>query len=175
MTDLSGIERLPIIPNQPHGTCFGCGRINQFGLQMKFHSDGNKVFSKLQIPSHLSGWVEVAHGGVVSTVLDETMAWTAIWILKKFILTKTMTVDFLKKTPTEDFIYSEGEITEVSEREAKVSAHLYNSEFRLCARSTSVMAVFTPEEMKKRKLLREDLIEDFVREVFIDSECSDGI
>jgi len=38
-----------------------------------FFAHEESVFSRVSIPAHLRGWNHVAHGGVVSTLLDETM------------------------------------------------------------------------------------------------------
>ena len=37
-----------------------------------------------------------SHGGIIATILDEVMSWTAIHLIKSIIVTRTMTVEFLK-------------------------------------------------------------------------------
>ena len=52
--------------------------------------------ARVTIPEHLGGWNAVTHGGVVSTILDETMSWAAMVLLKRLSFTRKMTVEFLK-------------------------------------------------------------------------------
>ena len=84
------------LPNRETHNCFGCSPINASGLQMKFSTDESTVFSRLTVPDHLCGWDRLVHGGVISTILDEIMSWTGIYMLKQITMTKSMTVDFIK-------------------------------------------------------------------------------
>ncbi len=61
---------------------------------MTFASDGEQLVSHLTVPEHLCGWDSIIHGGIVATIHDEMMSWTAIQLLHKMILTKSVTVDF---------------------------------------------------------------------------------
>jgi len=54
------------------------------------------VFSWLKVPDHLFGWDNLVHGGILSTILGEIMSWSALYLLKEMILTKSMTVAFVK-------------------------------------------------------------------------------
>jgi len=68
--------------------CFGCGSENHSGLRMTFETNGSQIRSRLTVPSRFRGWSKLVHGGVISTILDETMSWAAIILTKRFILTK---------------------------------------------------------------------------------------
>jgi uncharacterized protein (TIGR00369 family) len=55
--------------------CFGCGDDNPIGLRLRFAADGEGVkASFIPRPEH-QGFHDVVHGGIISTVLDEAMAW----------------------------------------------------------------------------------------------------
>jgi acyl-coenzyme A thioesterase PaaI-like protein len=55
--------------------CFGCGDDNPIGLHLKFTPEGDGVrASFIPGPEH-QGFDEVVHGGIISAVLDEAMAW----------------------------------------------------------------------------------------------------
>jgi acyl-coenzyme A thioesterase PaaI-like protein len=55
--------------------CFGCGDDNRIGLHLRFAPDGDGVkVSFIPIPEH-QGFQDVVHGGIISSVLDEAMAW----------------------------------------------------------------------------------------------------
>lgn len=58
--------------------CFGCGALNPHGLRLRFyereHPDGGVWAPWTPSPTE-EGYVGMVHGGIVSTVLDEVMAW----------------------------------------------------------------------------------------------------
>jgi uncharacterized protein (TIGR00369 family) len=106
------------VPKGNDDHCFGCSTANPHGLKMDFYYADNAVFSWVSVPEHLCGWNNLLHGGVIATILDEIMSWTAIYILKKFILTKKMTVEFIKPLTTGTKLTAKGSVLEiVSERE----------------------------------------------------------
>jgi acyl-coenzyme A thioesterase PaaI-like protein len=53
--------------------CFACGKDNPDGLQLEFESVGSDVRTSVTFPRKFQGYSDVVHGGLVSTVLDETM------------------------------------------------------------------------------------------------------
>jgi acyl-coenzyme A thioesterase PaaI-like protein len=60
-----------------HG-CFGCGKLNDFGLQMEFREnpEGDGVWARVVPAPRFEGYLGVIHGGVVTAMLDEVMAWS---------------------------------------------------------------------------------------------------
>ena len=57
------------------GTCFACGKHNPDGLHLPIRPAAGGVELDYSMPARFSGWRDVVHGGIVSTVLDELMAW----------------------------------------------------------------------------------------------------
>lgn len=162
MIEVKSIENMKKLPNRGKNPCFGCGPSNPYGLRMEFTTDGSAVYSRLSIPTHLCGWNDLAHGGIISTVLDETMSWAAISLLRRYILTKSMTVDFLRPVWTERPIQAEARVVEkVSEREALMEAALYDDGGTLCARSQGKFAIYTTEGIKKLGLFDAELLDSF--------------
>ena len=89
-------EKYTQLPNSSDHNCFGCSPINKSGLQMKFYADDNTVYSDVSVPDHLCGWSNITHGGVLTTILDEIMSWTALHFIKRITMTKTMEIEFIK-------------------------------------------------------------------------------
>ena len=89
-------------------SCFACGQENPFGLHMKFFSNERVVTSEVTIPFHMCGWGNLVHGGIISTLLDETMSWSAIHLLKRLILTRTMETEFIQPVPPNTLLRTEG-------------------------------------------------------------------
>ncbi len=53
--------------------CFACGAENPIGLHLTFDFDGERVTTRKTLPREFQGYAGVAHGGIISTMLDETM------------------------------------------------------------------------------------------------------
>ncbi len=67
--------------------CFGCGRLNPHGLRLAFgpNEGGDGVWAPFVPQTEHEGYATVVHGGIVTTLLDEAMAWAAfaqgIWVV----------------------------------------------------------------------------------------------
>ena len=53
--------------------CFACGEKNPIGLHLTFDFDGERITTKKILPREFEGYEGAAHGGIISTMLDETM------------------------------------------------------------------------------------------------------
>jgi uncharacterized protein (TIGR00369 family) len=53
--------------------CFACGRSNPIGLKLAFHFEDDEYVTTFEVKQEHQGWAGIAHGGLVATVLDETM------------------------------------------------------------------------------------------------------
>lgn len=150
------------LPTLENNKCFGCSPLNPSGLQMKFFTDEKSLFSEVTIPEHLCGWDRLVHGGVIATILDEIMSWSAITLLKRIILTKSMTIDFIKPVYVGHVVTVEGMVLErQSEREALMEGLLYNAEGKLCARSQGTFALFTPDAAIRMAIMSKDDVKEF--------------
>ena len=55
--------------------CFGCSPDNPFGLHMEFFEDGDDIVSFWKPNRNYQGWINTMHGGIISTLIDETAGW----------------------------------------------------------------------------------------------------
>ena len=53
--------------------CFACGEKNPIGLHLAFDFDGERIFTKKFLSKEYQGYEGAVHGGIISTMLDETM------------------------------------------------------------------------------------------------------
>ena len=137
MDDLiSKKEKLIKIPHIEGIKCFGCGHSNSVGLKMDFYADEAFVYSWLTLAEHYCSYDKYVHGGIVATILDEIMTWAAIYFKKKFVLTKSMNVNYLKPICTYNEIRAEGKVLEcLRERKVIMEGCVYSND-KLCAKST---------------------------------------
>lgn len=53
--------------------CFACGKKNLRGLGLNISKINQEVFTELKIEKWMQGYKDIAHGGLISLVLDEMM------------------------------------------------------------------------------------------------------
>ncbi|MCF7790593.1 MAG: PaaI family thioesterase [Victivallales bacterium] len=158
------LERLRFIPTHLLDTqCFACGKNNPEGLKMKFYTDDEKyVFSKVNIEENKRGWEQVVHGGIISTVLDEMMAWTGIYFTKKFMLTKNISIKYLSPLYINSTVNAAGWIYEKkSDREIVLKAQIYNQNNKLCSEAEGHFAMFTKKLAQRLNIMSKETIHKF--------------
>jgi uncharacterized protein (TIGR00369 family) len=90
-----------LIVRNDHG-CFGCGQLNPYGLRLTFRTLpdalGPGVWAPFT-PTHVfEGYAGVVHGGIISTVLDEIMAW-ALYERDIWAVTAQLSIRFHRPIP----------------------------------------------------------------------------
>jgi len=55
------------------GWCMACGDNNPRGLHMKFREEGEHYVCDFTPERYHQGWEGIVHGGILATLLDETM------------------------------------------------------------------------------------------------------
>ena len=150
------------LPTSASHNCFACSPVNPAGLHMIFFAHAESVYSRVTIPEHLCGWNNVAHGGVVSTILDETMSWAAMYLLKRVSLTQSMTVEFIKPVTISTLMEAESKVVELQgKRDAIIEGVLTNADGKICATSRGIFKTFSPAVAKRLKIADENLLEWF--------------
>ncbi len=150
--------------------CFACGTDNPAGLHMRFFRKEEKILSCLRVARHHCGWSTILHGGIITTILDETMSWTAHHLLKKLILTKSIHIDFHRPVHVEHDIRCEGRIKDVTTpREAVLEAVIYDASRKPCATGTGTFALLTPALARRLGVIDERVVKNF--EVFASQDA----
>lgn len=68
-------------PGQP---CFGCSPDNPAGFHLRFVAEGDDVVTRMVPEKHHQGPLGLMHGGLISTLADETAAWAVLAATGKF-------------------------------------------------------------------------------------------
>jgi acyl-coenzyme A thioesterase PaaI-like protein len=153
---------LQAIPNSENQTCFGCGANNSHGLKMKFSTDGERVYSFMQVPPTMTGWDQAIHGGILSTMLDEIMGWSVIYLLKKIGMTKSITIQFNKTVYTGERLTVVGGIQkQQSDRESLMQGAIFNAKDTLCVEATGQFTTMRPKAALRLGLVGSDYMETF--------------
>ena len=80
--------------------CFACGTQNQSGLNMRFSRLSDETVECIYTPMEVhQGFPDVIHGGILSTLIDEAMAW-ALWSKEQVLgVTATLEIKYRASVP----------------------------------------------------------------------------
>ena len=95
--------------------CFVCGKENPIGLKVVFRQDGQKVWTEFTPGVEHQGYPGVTHGGILYTLLDETVG-RAAFLREMWVMTARMQVRYRHPVATGTRLRIEGEITRVRGR-----------------------------------------------------------
>lgn len=138
--------------------CYGCGRLNRDGLQIKSHWDGKEAVATFTPRPHHTAIPGYVYGGLIASLIDCHSTGTASAAAYdaegramdtqpplRFV-TGSLHVDFLKPTPIDATLTIKAWPVEVKGRKVKVDATV-SANGEICARG-QVVAVQMPEHMK---------------------------
>jgi acyl-coenzyme A thioesterase PaaI-like protein len=123
----------------PHTSgCLVCGRDNPHGLRLDFTVDPNTSIVRTQFTpaSHHIGFTGIAHGGILATVFDEAMVWSATWQGKRFCVCGELTVRFRQIAQIDQTLTIEAGITTARPRLIQTFATARDSSGTLIAEAT---------------------------------------
>jgi len=144
----------------PGYNCFGCSANNHEGLQMTFYEDGDEIVSKWNPNVHFEGYMNMVHGGIQSTLMDEIASWVVFIKMKTGGVTSKLSTKFRKPVAVSD-----GEVTirakliEVKSRTVLIDVKLYNGKGILS--SESIAEYFLLSSEKAKESMNFPAIEDF--------------
>ena len=133
--------------------CYGCGRLNPEGLQLKSYWDGNETVARFRPRSSHMAIPGYVYGGLLASLIDCHGTGTASAAAgRKYphqaplrFVTASLHVDYLHPTPIDAELTIRGVIEEVKERKVVVSATV-SANGQVCA-TGKVVAVRMPEHM----------------------------
>jgi acyl-coenzyme A thioesterase PaaI-like protein len=106
--------------------CFACGTLNEHGLHLDLHLEPGRSWVELALDDRFQGWDEIAHGGIVTTILDEVMAW-ALVAEDHWGLTARLSVEFKAPVRIGQAIRAEGWITRSRKRIVDTEARVVDA------------------------------------------------
>jgi uncharacterized protein (TIGR00369 family) len=134
----------------PEFNCFGCSENNADGLKMKFEEEDGQLVCHWHPQKQFQGWVNVLHGGIQCTLMDEMAAWVILHDLKVSGMTTKLETKFLKPLHTDDLVLTiRGKLRKAVHRLAQVDVSIENSKGEVCAQALATYYTFTPEESVK--------------------------
>jgi acyl-coenzyme A thioesterase PaaI-like protein len=130
--------------------CFACGTANPIGLNLEFYAAGNKVISEVTLNKYHVGWSDIAHGGIISTLLDEVMSWTVLYFKRCFFVTRKLEIKYIKPVKTNVPLVASGSIQASCEDEKilTVIGELRDKQNTLLAKAKGEFVKINREEIQ---------------------------
>jgi acyl-coenzyme A thioesterase PaaI-like protein len=140
----------------PDNRCFGCGPANPAGLKIESIAHGDDVVLDWMPQPHHEAIHGFVNGGVLATLFDCHMAWTAAWSIAgaasdvtglPLTVTAHLDVTYLSPTPSTSPLQVRARATETTNRKATVAAELASDgSIRATCRGVFVVAGPTMRE-----------------------------
>jgi len=127
---------------------------------MRFFLEGETVRTDLSLHLDFVGWSRIAHGGIVSTILDEVMAYAVIALRRDFFVTRSMQLRYLRPVPVQaPLVLRAGLLPDedAHPRVIRTWGRVEDEEGHLLARATAEMARIAPDRLPLDEQLRQDM------------------
>jgi acyl-coenzyme A thioesterase PaaI-like protein len=141
--------------------CYGCGRLNEHGLQIKSFWDGEEAVCIFQPRPYHTAIPGFVYGGLISSLIDCHSTGTAAAAMYRSLgrdmdslpafrfLTASLHVDYLKPTPIDSQLEVRAMVKEIKGRKVIISTTL-SSHGEVCARG-EVIAIQMPDHLYEVK------------------------
>lgn len=141
--------------------CYGCGRLNEHGLQIKSYWDGDEavcVFQPYPYHTAIPGYV---YGGLIASLIDCHSTGTAAAAAYRAsgrdmdttppfrFVTGSLHVDYLRPTPIDALLTIRAQVKEIKGRKVTIQSTLY-AHGQACAKG-EVVAVQMPDHWQEKK------------------------
>lgn len=122
---------------RPPRLCYACGSANEHGLHMQFRREGERTVCDYTPCDFQQGYPGRMHGGIVSTLIDETMGW-AVYHAARWGATARLNVRFRKPVYLDRALRIEAWIVNDRARLIELRAEVRDSVGKLLAEGDGV-------------------------------------
>jgi uncharacterized protein (TIGR00369 family) len=150
--------------------CYVCGEDNPIGFRIVLSTEDGRVRIRYKPEVQRQGYIGVVHGGVLSTLLDEAMAWAPTVHTGRMCVTAELTVRFLQPFPLEKMMIVEAWADKVTRRLSLVQGEVKDEEGTVYAtargkflpmsqeetREVGEMLIYDPDTLKVFEASKED-------------------
>lgn len=146
--------------NVDNYNCFGCSPTNPFGLKLTFYEEGDHVITDWQPSVNYQGYINILHGGIMGTLIDEIASWVVFIKMKTGGFTSNMSLRFKHHVRTDEGpIHLTAKIAAIRRNLIDIDVKLYDCHKTLCVEG--LVTYFTYSKEKSKELMAFPEIEDF--------------
>ncbi|MFN2464547.1 MAG: PaaI family thioesterase [Candidatus Dormibacteria bacterium] len=128
--------------------CFVCGRRNEQGLKAHYHQDGDRVVTTFVGDERHQGFPGVVHGGIISSLLDETMGRTALFE-RAWVMTGRLEVRYRSPAPTGELLTVSAWPTRLRSRSVETRGEVRGAAGQVLAEGSGLF-LKVPEKVKQQ-------------------------
>jgi uncharacterized protein (TIGR00369 family) len=137
-------DHLTPLAHAAQNRCFGCGEANETGLRLEFFlaADGT-VVCPATISNAFEGHPGFLHGGIIATLLDETMS-KSVRARGLTAMTRHMAIEYRRPVPSQVPIRMEGRVVRSEGRKHWAEAHIFDNEGTALAEAKGLFVEVRP-------------------------------
>jgi uncharacterized protein (TIGR00369 family) len=146
-------KNLTALAHVAKNRCFGCGHANPAGLKLEFFLAADQsVVSLSTIPDTFEGHPGYLHGGIIATLLDESMS-KAVRSRGFIAMTRHMEVDYLRPVPSDAPLRLEGRVTRSEGRKHWSEAKILDAHGKMLAQGKGLFIEVSPSQKRTKRSL----------------------
>jgi len=149
-------------PQQPRSKwCFVCGVQNTCGLHIRFFDDGpGQVMARITLDDQYQSYPGIAHGGILSTILDETMGRAVLSNgdtndnihQARFMFTAKMEIRYRRSVPLNQEFIARGRIENDRGRLVTASGQIVLADGTVAVEATATLAEIPQDQIAQMSL-----------------------
>ena len=117
---------------------------------MEFYEDGDDIVSYWHPERNYQGWVDTMHGGVLSTLIDETCGWVVTRKMQTSRFTTSLSVKFRKAVSTNELrLTIRANIVKQMRNLLFIHAEILNSQGELCVEGEATYFLMNQEKARE--------------------------
>ncbi len=138
-------------PYSSNSNCFGCSQNNSNGLQMQFFEQDEYIISNWVPKNYLTGFKNVLHGGIQTTILDEIASWVVFVKCKTAGVTTGLNAKFRNPAYVDGKPFTiKAKLLKQDKRFATIHAEIISNDGTLCSEAEVIYMVF-PRQIAVKK------------------------
>lgn len=131
--------------------CFGCSPKNTLGLQMQFYEDDEWILCDWEPKMHLTGYGNILHGGIQTTLMDEIASWLLYVKLETAGVTSNINVSFKKAVEAnKGKLKIRAKLLEHNRKLATIYTELVNAKGEVCSSAEVKYFIFSQEVAREK-------------------------
>ena len=164
MSDETTIDERILNDSSGYQACFGCGRRNPHGLALVFRVEGDEIVAEYTPDERFQGFPGVLHGGVLATMLDETLSRAAVYA-GKWMMTARLEIRYRRAAPIGQALRVSAQPSQVRSRmvSARGAVRLASDPQVVFAEAEGVFMPITAEYEREMVSQRPELTDFFER------------
>lgn len=142
-----GYKTMRILPR--YKKCFVCGIENSKGLKLFFYEENNQVCLDFTGTDDYIGYGDRIHGGIIATIMDETMGWAPYIITDNLYYTWDMNIRYLHPVPAGKPVKFIAWMKEDKKRYVVTEGKVVDEEGKIYIKATGKYAPMSEENKKE--------------------------